>query len=167
MNRRQGSILFAAGLILLLLAVLALPAGAKSDKPVVLSFDMWAIEPGATAYAGSVTGSVSGDLSTHQMCALRSQHKSCQGVLLKWEISNAGGKSFTAVTRGLCHLESGVMRLSGEVTAGYMAGARLTARGRLYDAQAGHYRGLITIYENLEIAEPLQWSQMPLEMYVR
>lgn len=50
MTSREGSVVHAAGLLQLLLAVLVLPAGSKGDDPVVMSLEIWAVEPRTTAF---------------------------------------------------------------------------------------------------------------------
>ncbi len=153
MNRRIGSIVFFAGV--LLLALLALPVGASSDQPLVLNFDIRAVEPGGSDYAGTVTGVVNGTVEVRHMCSIRSNNKTCQTVIYEWIVTGVDGKSFTAVTRGQCNHKIGVMRLWGDIANGFRAGEQIAARARLYDAGAGHYQGRLIIFGQLESKEGL------------
>ena len=61
-----------------------------------------------------------------------------------WEIT-AGRRSFTAVTEGELNTATGEVIMSGEVTEGWLEGAKVKERGQLVDASTSRYVGTIKL----------------------
>ena len=163
-NRRLRPLFFVLTLVVFL--AVALPAAGKGDQPHVISFSMRADEPGALSFSGATTGALAGELQARLMCVIPTGQKPCQHVMYHLAVAGVDGRSLTATLRGTCHVESGIIRLCGEVTDGYLKGSRITMRGRLEDAETGQYRGLIQVYEALEQPLGVRVNTLQLDKYL-
>jgi hypothetical protein len=121
-------------------ALLSQAAGAP-HKPVRLEFEKCLVDP-AGIWEGSVSGDIQGDLRT-ELRELRVTGEVWQ-VRFAW-IIDAGAHSFTADLSGILNTVTGRVVMNGQVTEGYLAGARVHEDGQLVDAVNSCFVGTIRI----------------------
>lgn len=125
----------AAGLALA--AAIGGPATA-AERPIVLEFQKaWAAE---NYYVGTVGGGGTIEMWLSNKSVIgNTQHFDATVA-----VSNGDG-SFRAFVSGQINFSTGRVVLSGNVTAGWMAGAQVLERSQLIDPATGSFTGTVTI----------------------
>jgi opacity protein-like surface antigen len=132
--------------LLLVVATTAIAAGATSaaasNEPVRISFDKSISDPDAFVWTGTVSGDVSGDLTT------RLTGLSISGPI--WEVRfdwiiDAGRQSFVADLSGILNTETGQVVMNGNVVEGWLLGAQVHEAGQLVDPATLRFVGEIQV----------------------
>jgi hypothetical protein len=132
--------------LLLVVATTAIAAGATSaaasNEPIRLGFDKSISDPDAFIWTGTVSGDVSGALTT------RLTGLSISGpiwrVRFEW-IIDAGEHSFVADLSGILNTDTGQVVMDGTVVEGWLRGAQVHEEGQLVDPATLHFVGEILI----------------------
>jgi hypothetical protein len=132
--------------LLLVVATTALPAGAASaagsNEPVRIGFDKSISDPAAFVWTGTVSGDVTGTLTT-RLTALDVSGPIWH-VRFDW-IINAGVRSFVADLSGILNTDTGQVVMNGAVVEGWLSGAQVHEKGQLVDPATLHFAGEIQL----------------------
>jgi hypothetical protein len=141
-----------SALTLLLVAVTSLAvaagSGAKTAARFQVDFVKHVVDPQSFVFEGTVSGSVSGEL-TSKLVSLDAQQGQVLRITFDW-IVDAGGKSFTARTKGTWNQKTGKVVMNGSVIEGYNLGARVHEEGRLVDPATLTFEGYLRLTGRLE-----------------
>lgn len=96
--------------------------------PIRMDYVKIETAPGSLNWLGQVSGDVNGGLETRVVAATQSGH--ILHIQTKWSV-DAGAASFQASLDGTLDAATGALLLNGEVTSGYLAGARAYNEGHL------------------------------------
>lgn len=112
------------------------PAAALVAPAAAIMMDYVKVETsaGSLNWLGGVTGDVTGRLETRVVGARQSGH--ILHIQTEWSVA-AGAQSFDASMAGTLDTKTGRLLLNGEVTSGYLAGARAHNQGRLTGTDTG------------------------------
>jgi hypothetical protein len=123
------------------LALAALGAGAAQES-LTLGFDKAGV--GDTVWVGTVTGDVSGVLTTVLISADTSA--SIWLVEFYWIVTaDDPERSFVARLSGTLDSETGVVAMSGRVVDGYREGAMVEEQGQMVDPDRSAFTGTIVV----------------------
>ena len=132
--------------VLFVIAVAAMGAGATnaaaSNEPVRLDFDKSISDPVGFVWSGSVSGDVSGGLTT-RLTDLRVSGPVWH-VRFDW-IIDAGERSFVADLTGTLNTNTGRVVMNGTVVEGWLLGAQVLEQGRLVDPATLRFVGAISV----------------------
>jgi hypothetical protein len=135
--------------LLLVVATTAVAAGAAgapsasaSNEPVRLVFDKSISDPVAHVWTGTVSGDVSGGLTT-RLTSLRVSGPVWQ-VRFDW-IVDAGEHSFVADLGGTLNTDTGQVVMNGTVVEGWLRGAQVHEEGQLVDPATLRFIGEIRV----------------------
>lgn len=132
--------------LLLAVATTAMAAGAASasaaNEPVRIGFDKSISDPTAFVWTGSVTGDVSGGLTT-RLTGLRVAGPIWH-VCFDW-IIDAGAHSFVADLSGTLNTNTGRVVMNGTVVEGWLSGAQVHEEGQLVDPAKLRFVGEIQL----------------------
>jgi hypothetical protein len=132
--------------LILVVATTAVAASASSatasNEPVRIQFDKSISNPDAFTWTGTVSGDVSGGLTT-QLTSLRVTG-SVWHVTFDW-IIDAGERSFVADLRGTLNTNTGRVVMNGTVVEGWLLGARVHEQGQLVDPETLRFVGQIRV----------------------
>jgi hypothetical protein len=110
-------------------AALVVPAA-----PIRMDYVKVETAAGSLNWLGHVSGDVNGGLETRVVAASQSGH--ILHIRTQWSV-DAGAQSFEASLDGTLDTATGALLLNGEVTRGYLAGARAHTEGRLTGTDTG------------------------------
>jgi hypothetical protein len=128
------------GTLMALLAatLLAGPAVAADQRPIVLEFDkQWAAPD---YYVGTITGGGTITMSLYD----KSIRGNTQHFSATVEINIAEGSSIAAV-HGAFNFSTGKVVLTGAVTSGWLAGARVLEESQLVDVDTFRFLGSVQL----------------------
>ncbi len=132
--------------LLLVVSTTAIAAGAASaaasSEPIRTGFDKSITDPVAFVWAGTVSGDVSGGLTT-KLTDLRVSGPIWH-VRFDWIIA-AGERSFLADLSGILNTETGQVIMNGTVAEGWLQGAQVHEEGQLIDPATLRFVGEIVI----------------------
>ena len=124
-------------------AITATAAGAAtSSEPVRLGFDKSISDPVGLVWTGSVSGDVSGGLTT-RLTGLRVSGPIWH-VRFDW-IVTAGQRSFVADLTGTLNNDTGQVVMDGSVAQGWLRGAHVHEEGQPVDPTTLRFVGAIRI----------------------
>lgn len=113
-----------------------------SSAPVRLGFDKSISDPAASVWTGTVSGDVSGGLTT-RLTSLRVAGPIWH-VRFDW-IIDAGERSFVADLSGTLNTGTGQVVMDGTVVSGWLRDAQVHEEGRLVDPAKLRFDGEIRI----------------------
>ena len=96
--------------------------------PLLMDYVKVETAPGSLNWLGSVSGDIDGGLETRVVGATQSGH--VLHIVTEWRV-DAGLQSFEARLEGTLDTRSGGLLLNGEITSGYLEGARAFNQGQL------------------------------------
>jgi hypothetical protein len=132
--------------LILVVATTAIAAGASSatasNEPVRIQFDKSISNPDTFTWTGTVSGDVSGGLTT-QLTSLRVSGPVWH-VTFDW-IIDAGERSFVADLSGTLNTNTGRVVMNGTVVEGWLLGARVHEQGQLVDPATLRFVGDIRV----------------------
>lgn len=132
--------------LLFVVAAAAIAGGATSaaasNEPVRLDFDKSISDPAALVWNGSVSGDVSGALTT-KLTDLRVSG-AIWHVRFDW-IIDAGSRSFVADLTGTLNTNTGRVVMDGTVAEGWLQGAQVHEEGQLVDPATLRFVGEIRV----------------------
>jgi opacity protein-like surface antigen len=132
--------------LLLVVATTALVAGAASataaNEPVRIGFDKSISDPAAFVWTGTVSGDVSGTLTT-RLTGLEVSGPIWR-VRFDWMIA-AGERSFVADLSGILNTDTGQVVMNGTVVEGWLSGAQVHEEGQLVDPATLRFVGEIQL----------------------
>jgi hypothetical protein len=144
---RQGFARATALLVVLAAVVASLTIGAStvaaSNAPLQIDFVKHLVDPATLTFQGTVSGAVSGTLSSH-VVSLNRIDGPIDNITFEWDIS-AGDQSFTALTSGTWNTDTGQVTLNGTVISGYLDGAQVHEQGHLIDPNTLTFAGVIQL----------------------
>ena len=130
-------------LVVVATAITVTAAGsAASSEPVRLGFDKSISDPVGLVWTGSVSGDVTGGLTT-RLTGLRVAGP-VRHVRFDW-IVNAGQRSFVADLTGTLNNDTGQVVMDGTVVQGWLRGAQVHEAGQLVDPATLRFVGAIRI----------------------
>lgn len=97
-------------------------------QPLMLDYVKVESAPNSLNWFGGVTGDINGTLETRVVGAEQSGH--ILHIRTEWSV-DAGAESFQAALDGTLDTKTGRLLLDGDITSGYLAGARAHNQGRL------------------------------------
>jgi hypothetical protein len=132
--------------LLLVVATTALAAGAAtataSSEPVRIGFDKSISDPTAFVWTGTVSGDVSGTLTT-RLTGLEVSGPIWR-VRFDWIIA-ADAQSFVADLSGILNTDTGQVVMNGTVVEGWLSGAQVHEEGQLVDPATLRFVGEIQL----------------------
>lgn len=132
--------------LLLALVLTTMAAGATgaaaSNEPLRLTFDKSISDPDNFVWTGTVSGDVSGSLTT-RLTGLEISGPIWQ-VRFDW-IIQAGEQSFVADLSGILNTNTGAVVMNGTVVDGFLSGAQVHEEGQLVDPETLRFVGTIQI----------------------
>ncbi len=123
--------------------VAIMASSATAARPVQVDFVKHAIDPVNFVFAGTVSGDVSGDL-TSRLVSLEAVTGPVYHLTFDWTVS-AGSESFTARTSGIWNTKTGNVVMNGCVIAGYLDGAQVHEQGQLIDPATLTFEGFLQL----------------------
>jgi hypothetical protein len=111
--------------------------------PIRVDFVKHVVDPTNFVFEGTVSGGVTGAL-TSKLVSLDAQQGKILHVTFDWIVS-AGGKSFTARTKGTWNQNTGQVVMNGSVIDGYQLGAPVHEQGKLVDPTTLTFQGYLRL----------------------
>lgn len=139
---RARGLLFVLAVLVASLAIGASTASASS-APLQVDFVKHLVDPATLTFKGTVSGAVTGTLTSH-LVSLNRVDGPIYNIVFEWDIS-AGDHSFTALTSGTWNTYIGQVTLNGTVVSGYLEGAQVHEQGHLIDRNTLTFAGVIQL----------------------